>query len=354
MPKHDFFSPKAIGNRQKARGLQRLKWYCQMCQKQCRDENGYRSHINSEPHQRQLLLFAGNSGRYLNTFSTQFMHQFVSLLSRRYGTKKVWANQVYQEYISAKDHVHMNSTCWSTLAGFVRYLGRKGVCVVEEEERGWNIQWIDKSPKTLAQREATLKAERMRKSQEEIDRQIIDEQIQHGKQRSFKEEGANNQEFHRKEKIAISFKPAVASSSKKPPKKVLAEFDDQDDDETEQVSEDAEINDMPWICKGLSVRILNDKLEGGKYYGQVGVVRSIIDDYIADIEVDGKLVRLDQAHLETVLPEPNGPVMIVKGMFCGQRGTLLNIDREQECAMIKLEDDDILSAIDFDTFSQFI
>src|SRR5688500_7207864 len=25
----------------KAKGLQKLKWYCQMCQKQCRDENGY-------------------------------------------------------------------------------------------------------------------------------------------------------------------------------------------------------------------------------------------------------------------------------------------------------------------------
>lgn len=33
-----FLTPKAIGNRIKAKGLQKLRWYCQTCQKQCRDE----------------------------------------------------------------------------------------------------------------------------------------------------------------------------------------------------------------------------------------------------------------------------------------------------------------------------
>lgn len=29
-------------------GLGRLKWYCQVCQKQCRDENGFKMHSQSE------------------------------------------------------------------------------------------------------------------------------------------------------------------------------------------------------------------------------------------------------------------------------------------------------------------
>ena len=37
-----FLAPKQIANRIKARGLQKLRWYCQMCQKQCRDENGFK------------------------------------------------------------------------------------------------------------------------------------------------------------------------------------------------------------------------------------------------------------------------------------------------------------------------
>lgn len=38
-----FLTPKAIANRIKAKGLQKLRWYCQMCEKQCRDENGFKA-----------------------------------------------------------------------------------------------------------------------------------------------------------------------------------------------------------------------------------------------------------------------------------------------------------------------
>uniref|UniRef100_A0A453DZZ0 KIN17 C2H2-type zinc finger domain-containing protein n=3 Tax=Aegilops tauschii TaxID=37682 RepID=A0A453DZZ0_AEGTS len=45
---------KTMANRMKARGLQKLRWYCQMCEKQCRDENGFKCHCSSESHQRQM------------------------------------------------------------------------------------------------------------------------------------------------------------------------------------------------------------------------------------------------------------------------------------------------------------
>ena len=35
MPKAERGTPKDIANRQKAKGLQKLRWYCQMCQKEC-------------------------------------------------------------------------------------------------------------------------------------------------------------------------------------------------------------------------------------------------------------------------------------------------------------------------------
>ena len=41
-----FLTPKAIANRIKAKGLQKLRWYCQMCEKQCRDENGFKVHLS--------------------------------------------------------------------------------------------------------------------------------------------------------------------------------------------------------------------------------------------------------------------------------------------------------------------
>jgi len=52
-----------IGNRIKSKGLQKLRWYCQMCQKQCRDENGFKCHLTSESHKRQMMVFGENPDR---------------------------------------------------------------------------------------------------------------------------------------------------------------------------------------------------------------------------------------------------------------------------------------------------
>ncbi|GFT72061.1 hypothetical protein TNCV_2715311 [Trichonephila clavipes] len=132
MPKHGFLTPKAIANRIKAKGLQKLRWYCQMCQKQCRDENGFKCHTMSESHQRQLLLFAEIPDKYFDQFSQDLLDDFMQLLKRRFGTKIIHANQVYQEYIADRNHLHMNATQWETLTEFVKWLGREGHCIVDE------------------------------------------------------------------------------------------------------------------------------------------------------------------------------------------------------------------------------
>jgi len=98
--KAGFLTPKAISNRIKAKGLQKLRWYCQMCQKQCRDENGFKCHLMSESHQRQLLLVAENPDKFIDAFSQTFLDDFMDLLRRQYGTKRVHANQVRLEYVS--------------------------------------------------------------------------------------------------------------------------------------------------------------------------------------------------------------------------------------------------------------
>jgi len=45
MPKNDVGGPKWLANKMKSKGLQKLRWYCQMCEKQCRDENGFKCHV---------------------------------------------------------------------------------------------------------------------------------------------------------------------------------------------------------------------------------------------------------------------------------------------------------------------
>jgi len=192
----------------KSKGLQRLRWYCQVCEKQCRDENGFKCHAMSEGHLRQMLVVGESAGRHIADYSQQFKVEFLLLLSRRWGTKRVKSNTVYQEYISDKNHIHMNATRWVTLTEFCKYLGREGIAHVDETEKGWFISWVDNSPKALAKQAAAQKKERMDMDDEEKERRLIEEQIQRAKvteEDKDKGEGSSS-EAEEKDKDAGDFK----------------------------------------------------------------------------------------------------------------------------------------------------
>ncbi|EIN12383.1 hypothetical protein PUNSTDRAFT_130634 [Punctularia strigosozonata HHB-11173 SS5] len=182
MPRAEVGTPKYLANKMKSKGLQRLRWYCQVCEKQCRDENGFKCHAQSESHLRQMLVVGENAGRHISDFSQQFQYDFVQLLSRRFGTKRVKANTVYQEFIQDKNHLHMNATRWVTLTEFIKHLGRSGIARVDETEKGWFIAWIDNSPKALAKQEASMKKDRMTMSDEQRERLLIQEQIERARE----------------------------------------------------------------------------------------------------------------------------------------------------------------------------
>ncbi|KZV67172.1 hypothetical protein PENSPDRAFT_744554 [Peniophora sp. CONT] len=224
MPRAEVGTPKFIANKMKSKGLQRLRWYCQICEKQCRDENAFKMHSASESHLRQMLVVGENAGRHISDFSSQFQSEFVALLSRRWGTKRVRANNVYQEYIQEKSHLHMNATRWVTLTEFVKHLGRTGVAHVDETEKGWFLAWIDNSPKALAKQEASMKKERLTMNDEQRERNLIQEQIERaaaeaeskGEGPSSATEAAREEGLKREEdkKVTISFgaKPAASTA----------------------------------------------------------------------------------------------------------------------------------------------
>ena len=145
---------------------------------------------------------------------------------RRYNTKRVRANQVYQEFIQDKNHLHMNATRWVTLTEFVKYLGRSGIARVDETEKGWFIAWIDNSPKALAKQEASLKKDRMTRDDEQRERALIAEQIEKARvERDESGEGSASppvQEGLKRddstEKVVLSFsaKPAATSDTSTP------------------------------------------------------------------------------------------------------------------------------------------
>ncbi|KAG0700611.1 domain of Kin17 curved DNA-binding protein-domain-containing protein [Suillus ampliporus] len=223
MPRAEVGTPKYLANKMKSKGLQRLRWYCQVCEKQCRDENGFKCHAQSEAHLRQMLVVGENAGRHIADFSSQFQHDFVQLLSRRYNTKRVRANQVYQEFIQDKNHLHMNATRWVTLTEFAKHLGRSGIARVDETEKGWFIAWIDSSPKALAKQEASIKKDRATQNDEQRERTLITEQIERAKLEKEAsgegsasppvEGGLKREEGAEKVVLSFSAKPAATSDA---------------------------------------------------------------------------------------------------------------------------------------------
>ncbi|GJP66181.1 hypothetical protein CLOP_g23086 [Closterium sp. NIES-67] len=178
MGKNEFLTPKAIANRIKAKGLQKLRWYCQMCQKQCRDENGFKCHCMSEGHQRQMQVFGMNPERFVGGYSEEFEKTFMEHIRRSHRFSRVAATVAYNEYIADRHHVHMNSTKWLTLTEFVKHLGREGLCKVEDTPKGWFISYIDREPETLFKEGQKKKRERAELVGEERHEKEIQEQIE--------------------------------------------------------------------------------------------------------------------------------------------------------------------------------
>ncbi|KAK3327907.1 domain of Kin17 curved DNA-binding protein-domain-containing protein [Cercophora scortea] len=222
MGKAEFGSVKHLSNQQKSRGLNRLRWYCQVCTKSCRDENGYKMHTQSESHTRKVLEVGQNYKSVEEDFSKQFRDEFISLLRTAHGEKEIAANKFYQEVIARRDHVHLNATKWHSLTDFVKSLGRESICRVEEKEDGLFISWINDSPEALARRDAARKRAMEEKGDEEREQQILKEQIKRAQRDAAargktleddEDEERRDRELKRKEgeKIKLSFglKPAA-------------------------------------------------------------------------------------------------------------------------------------------------
>lgn len=306
-----FLTPKAISKRIKAKGLQRLRWYCQLCQKQCRDENGFKCHTESESHQRMMLLFADAPGRFVGQYSMEFRNAFLDVLKHRFGTKKVHANIVYQEYIKDRDHVHMNGTRWSTLTGFVAYLGREGFCEVEETEQGLFIRYIDKQAAERFQRAREIEKDRLREEQRQ--EQIIKKQ----REEAMKREANSTQlskptpenMYYRptEKKITLSLKPSQARLNG-PSAEERSEYQLENKFEENVMDQSGNSKEASWLEENLIVRVVNKELENGYYFKRKGVIKEVFDSFIADVEILqlGDLIRLDQEDLEPVIPQPGG------------------------------------------------
>jgi DNA/RNA-binding protein KIN17 len=65
-----------------------------------------------------------------------------------------------------------------------------------------------------------------------------------------------------------------------------------------------------------------------RYYKQKGYVKEVIDKYTAVVVLlsSGAKLKLDQTHLETVIPGLGKQVLILKGPYRGEEASLKELD----------------------------
>ena len=88
-----------------------------------------------------MLLVSEDPQKHINDYSEQFKRDFLQLLRTSHREKMVHVNHFYQEYIRDKEHIHMNATRWASLTEFALWLGREGICRIEENDKGLHIAW---------------------------------------------------------------------------------------------------------------------------------------------------------------------------------------------------------------------
>ena len=411
MPKAEKGTPKDLANRIKAKGLQKLKFFCQMCEKQCRDANGFKCHLTSEGHLRQMKIFSDNAGGILDKYSKDFERSYISQLRMRHGTKKVNANNVYQELISDKQHIHMNATHWATLTDFVQYLGKTGKCVVEETERGWMVSYIERDAAILARKASMQRREEAEKALEEAQTQQMEVQRIEAAKALDRVGGTLHTEATKLERNdadkPLKLDLGVVGKKLSTPAKMASIFgDDGDDDEDQEVQQVPKFNLPPqvtyqkvdaaisrdkrkehsqttpsstskkaksetvdkyrkdyWLYRNIVVRIVSRTLADGKYFKRKAVVDKVIDKYMGEVEVldsgpdqrdGGDILRLDQDDLETVIPKEAGKkVRVLNGKYRGEKALVEALDKVSCQATLCLVDDDrIIQRVPYEDFSQ--
>ncbi|KAI3760481.1 hypothetical protein L1987_50876 [Smallanthus sonchifolius] len=396
MGKNEFLTPKAIANRIKAKGLQKLRWYCQMCQKQCRDENGFKCHCMSESHQRQMQVFGQNPNRIVGGYSEEFESTFLEHMKRSHRFSRIAATVVYNEYIADRHHVHMNSTQWATLTEFVKYLGKTGKCKVDETPKGWFITYIDRDSETLFKEKMKNKRAKADIVDEEKQEREIRKQIERAEQlmsgvnegdKGLENEDAkllvrSDESGEKKIKLSIGSltKNAVKERGEGSSRFVFDEVDNvgnvgKEKKEKERTGGGSALDELIkeeekakerinrkdyWLCEGIVVKVMSKDLADKGYYKQKGVVRKVIDKYVGEIEMleSKHKLRVDQEELETVIPQIGGLVRVVNGAYRGSNARLLSVNTDKFCAKVQIEkgvyDGRVIQAIEYEDICKVV
>jgi len=350
--KNDFMTPKAIAKYLKSKGLGKQHLYCQMCRKQCRDDNGFKCHQTSEKHLARMAEFGENPEKFLDQFSGEFERGMMAIIRNSFKNQWVEINQVYNDYIRMRNQTRLNGTRWITLTQFVIHVGESGLAKVENRgEKGWYVMYVEKG------HDMQLKEKREKQvlDDEERNRLDLEKRLLLAQQTERKEAPPPPTDLDLEKKSTVKFslqvKPKLKMNDEEPEKeepkaepikekkrKEAPEvFSPQDEKKIKL--EKQSTRKTNWLVEDIVVKVVDQKLGDGKYYKQKGVVSKVTDNgFGASITLEnGTKLKLEQKQLETVIPNIGKKVKIVNGLYRGEIGTLEAINMDKFCVQIKIE-----------------
>jgi DNA/RNA-binding protein KIN17 len=321
-----------------------------MCQKQCRDENGFKNHCTTENHIRNMEKFSDDSDQFIEKFSKEFERSYIDLLSHHHHTKRMNANYVYNELIQDRNHVHLNATKWKdSLASFVKYLGETGKCIVDETEQGWFVKWID--PEERA-REAS------RKKREEVDARAMQMRTQNllKRQKEMLDSNAQEEEtqYEAEDVLPGDAKTVLSAQPKKAKSSALLTIFNYDNTETPRSRDDASVKQeesgqemdytTTWLMPEVVVRIISSKVGSG-LKNEKAVILDVRDDEadLIVIKTGQDVEGVSSKRLETVIPGVGGRVKVVGNHPArGRIGVVQELHHDDSQATIKLANGQVL------------
>jgi len=363
---------KYLAIRMKSKGLQKLKFFCQVCNKQCRDENGFKCHILSETHNRQIQLIADNPAKYENQFSHDFERAFMDLMRTCYSSKTVSANRVYKDYISDRNHVHMNATRWATLTAFCNHLAKKGLILIEgpDDNNSVLIKYVDVSPDAVSSRSKENKREKMEEDEQNEEKKLISQQMK------MANSVAREQTFDIKplektgnEKITLKMSKNDVDAKSGQLKDYTSPFGEpkaKSGSKLLHVSEKSKVDESDsWIAVNIVVKIITQKIGQDLYKKKCKIIK--IDENIKNtaicqlIEDPTKTIRIHQDFLETVIPALGSQILVVNGKYKNCIATVVTSDEERGGCAIEILSDErgrnyrkFIEFIDYESICKYV
>jgi len=208
------------------------------------------------------------------------------------------------------------------------------------------------------------KKEKAEKDDKEREMEFLQRQIEQGKKNEHFETSTedNNKDLIREEDSKLSLnlkmdtfkKPTIAplknvlstagsdrmstiskSSSRKSEKRKLSALEEIIQEETKKKNY---MRKDYWLHENIIIKVTTKTL-GLEYLGKKGVVLKVLDKYGCMVKLyDPKVkLKLDQNHVETVIPNIGGKVIVVNGMHVGREAELIKLDSDNFCVDVKLK-----------------